>query len=507
MSEIPAVMHVDRVESLDVMGEGNAGVRIAAGVATLVLGAFAVVALLMGVSSSSWMLMAVALTACAVVTWPLALPSTQTVNPWLVYVVTVYLTVGVRTAFIVADYPSSTTIRDLFTLGLSKDDLVAPGIWLTVFLLLVSCGYVVGSRRRGASQAWRGRHLHPSRHQVRLLVLGLSVVGLVGLVLFVDGSGGLARLSAKRNLVDITSIGVDPTYQSFGHFRFLHRFSAVGLLVYLVTRSRRQLSAGEWIIALALYLLAISLPFYANTRSEVIFLTISVAAWFYLRGGARIKLRPVLVGVAVALVLFQVLTMLRTSRDATASDVLVGVAEERPLDSVILTRNLVSVPRTAHVWYALRDGELDLKYGSTMASWTYGWVPRAVWRSKPPVLSGVELGPVIYDHTVGGAPPGLPAESFWNFGFVGGLLVAPLAGWLLGLVDARVSPGRGSGNEMQLMIYLLVMLPLVSRILGDSVTQGVISAARDLGIAWGGLLAVSFIGASKSAASSEHDSA
>ena len=68
----------------------------------------------------------------------------------------------------------------------------------------------------------------------------------------------------------------------------------------------------------------------------------------------------------------------------------------------------------------------DFKYG-----WGYLWlgssfIPRSIWSNKP-VSMDTEVGMKVYNagsYGSGAVPPGLVAESYWNFGYLG-ILVVP----------------------------------------------------------------------------------
>jgi hypothetical protein len=76
---------------------------------------------------------------------------------------------------------------------------------------------------------------------------------------------------------------------------------------------------------------------------------------------------------------------------------------------------------------------LPLKYGETFSRIITQLVPRNLWAGKPYDL-GVEIGHLYDPFTLSGSPPGLFAEMYMNFHFVGVLLGAALAGFLLSLI-------------------------------------------------------------------------
>lgn len=446
--------------------------------------------LILGSASSRSLLAATALTVCAIVTFPLIMRKSQFISSWGIFAVATYITVGLRTIYIVIGYPNDQTVSRLFTLGKSLDTFLTPSIWLAGFLFLLSCGYVVAQGLSDANSELSFFHHELSQREENVLVIALALLGATGLIMFVAKSGGIETLSAKRNLIAIADIGVDVDYRSYGHWRYLQHCSAVALTLYVVTKGRTAFRATQWLCIGLLYGLSISLPIYSNSRTQVVFITAALVAYFFLRYRSLAS-RSMLIGLLGVFLLFQVLSTFRAQPDVSQSRLVDEIATSNPIDTVVLTRNLVSLPRNAHTWHAVDGGALELKHGETMVSWIYGWIPRAIWRSKPAVHSGAELGPVIYGDEVGGAPPGLPAESFWNFGFLGGLLVAPLAGLALGAVDTRLRPHERSGSELQLGVYLLGVLPLATRIIGDSVTQAVLDVGGDIVIIGVALLAVS----------------
>ena len=95
-----------------------------------------------------------------------------------------------------------------------------------------------------------------------------------------------------------------------------------------------------------------------------------------------------------------------------------GIADQNVLESIVLNRNQIELPKTAHIINAVPE-TLDFQYGKTLTRWLAAPIPREVWPDKPVIHPGPIIGNRIYGQRVAGVPPGLIAELWWNFGWFG----------------------------------------------------------------------------------------
>ena len=107
----------------------------------------------------------------------------------------------------------------------------------------------------------------------------------------------------------------------------------------------------------------------------------------------------------------------------------------------------------------------DYAYGRTPLSILWAPIPRGVWRGKPPVRIGPELGQRVLGFDPdrrSGDPPGLIGEGWVNGGLVGVLLAMAVLGLLLRRVELLYRAGPATGGLSALPYGLLaVSLALV----------------------------------------------
>jgi len=107
----------------------------------------------------------------------------------------------------------------------------------------------------------------------------------------------------------------------------------------------------------------------------------------------------------------------------------------------------------------------DYAYGRTPLSILWAPIPREVWRGKPPVRIGPELGQRVLGFDPdrrSGDPPGLIGEGWVNGGLVGVLLAMAVLGLLLRRVELLYRAGPATGGLSALPYGLLaVSLALV----------------------------------------------
>ena len=240
----------------------------------------------------------------------------------------------------------------------------------------------------------------------------------------------------------------------------------------MLQRSRRLTLAHLPVTGLLL-LNAVLLGIYRSERLPVI-VALLLSYLATVSYGQRIRLTSLARVVIVVLLSFQLLT---SARSGGASVETASVAGQ-VVESLVENRNLIDPSKTAHIIDGIPDlvGFAD---GSTIYSYALAPVPRSVWPQKPIIAPGPELGIKIFGTNRAGIPPGLFAEMYWNFWWVGIAVGVPLAGAAFGLLERRMRV-MVDQNGLPKVFALVVLSQVPANALGIAVGQALLSAAIDV---------------------------
>jgi len=273
---------------------------------------------------------------------------------------------------------------------------------------------------------------------VILCVLTLFVSTLISFY-FVQRAGGFSvdRLGLRRRTITRIDIENDQSFESLGEVRQLSKLSWIALVALILSTRRRfgTFTVPRTLLAVSLGLSASVVPWFTNTRAELLSVGLSVAVAFYL-SGKRIRWTRVAAYACIGLVLLQVMTVERSGGNLEAEDFNPATAVADAYDNLVLNRNMYGIGKTTVIIHSVPQ-ELDYANGASITSFIVAPIPRSVWQSKPLVTPGPIIGREIFGTRVTGVPPGLTAELYWNFGFVGIVLGSALAGWVLSWVGGR----------------------------------------------------------------------
>lgn len=363
---------------------------------------------------------------CLVVSFPLTRRNFDLMSPWTIILVTIYISTGVRGIFIALAFEGSRSIDDLFLMGRSEAYYYRPAVLFIIALVMLTLGYVLPRRRqrRGATRTGASTGFNSTR--VTIAVLVCAAIGLASLIQFVVSTGGfsLMSLSAKRTTID--GLDLSSTYQSSGQWRVLNQFAPIALWVQLAHYAKQGRKLGLltprslWIGLL--FLNAIALPVYASSRADIVYIVLgALVVQLALRPGS-ISLRPIILGLVVVLVLISALTTARSSSSEAGGSG--PVSQQALVDAFVLSRTFTDIPAAGNIINAVPE-QLPYARGETILAWAVAPIPRSIWPDKPIISAGPTIGILVYGNQRSGVPPGMIAESYWNFG-VAGILVLPL---------------------------------------------------------------------------------
>lgn len=312
------------------------------------------------------------------------------------------------------------------------------------------------------------------------VVAGLVVLSLVSLMSFVSQLGGFdpTNVSGKRGV--LTGLDIDQNYQSFYHLRILNDFGMLAALVVLAyyAFSSKRLTPMRVALVGALFVNGTLLSLWASSRKSVLFPATS-ALVIWLLAGRAVKIRTLLIVALSGLLIFQAMSFARKARDESFGDVVaVAVDLRHSLDPIVVNRGFLSLTTSAHVIDAIPD-RLEYAYGETLAVPLLAPVPRFLWKDKPVVNAGPRVGALVFNQENGaGNPPGMIAELYWNFSFIGVVLGGLGIGFLSRRLYETMRPYAGRRNMA--VLYAVAVLPLPYTILTGEITKSVTAMVIDM---------------------------
>ena len=349
-------------------------------------------------------------------------------------------------------------------------------------LLVVTCGwicFVIGYGIR-LPRSPVGLFYMPScnnwnRGTLKILLALVAIVSLVCLVAFIltagVGFGSLKELSSKR-FSEEAGLAASRMHQTK---YYLYRGAAISkFLVYfglvdLLSRKDRIVSWTGAVVVLALFQ-TIFLSFVINNRAGVLLILIDcMVIYYYMRKVISYKI--VLWAFAVASLLLVPMLAGRAQNESTVSLL---------LQKTLAGRDMLDITKTCHIIKGVPE-KMDYLRGETLYGWLATPIPRSMWEDKP---MWAEKGPLINQKIfadrggISGIPPGLIAEFYWNFGFLGvcgGLFFTGLLLRHLFLMFTQYSDRPGS-----VLIYTLMVTRFGMFSFGNDFGTGIIKTALDL---------------------------
>lgn len=356
--------------------------------------------------------------------------------------------------------------ENLFWRDIPTEQFMWPAVVLATAALVFAFAYLAGISH--STQLPRLERLEGAEAALMSAASLLGWVGIFAAVLYVRETGGfdVSSLSTKRVVANSSG----DSLASVGPVLALGR---LGLVAAVVSYHMRKASGRKTLSAALLLLGNVFLPFYASDRTGVLLIGLQLLALASFRAKGRVSRRTIATGLVALVLLFQVLSTLRTTGRSDSDFTL-----ESPVataEVLVFNRSFFDLSKNLHVVRATGN-ELDTKFGATFASVVIGPIPRSLWPNKPIVSPGPEIGRTIYDLPVTGVPPGFFAEGYWNFKFFGMLFLAVPFGLLCGRIDSTTPRNLGSFAQV---VYCILLLPLAYNAVASSFSGVALDVLRD----------------------------
>ena len=361
----------------------------------------------------------------------------------------------IKPLFVALDLPSEDFIQENILSPLTASEYWNGSVLLLGCYALFVFAMLVTSALLG--------HDRPRRveHRVVRFSVGnawlLTVVGLIGVAAFLAQNpdflaGASKNVLATEDLSEYSGGGALRLVISILYFMPFLMISNIGA-GYRRDASRRLL----WVSALAW----VTFGFLSDQRGMIIF---SLFSWFvmYRLAVGPIPKKHLITATAFALVMILVRTTMRLATEdggaLAAADDIIGN---------YIGRNLVENGKTLIIIKSVPD-RLDYAFGSTYLDSMLILVPRSLLEAKATVNIDTIIGMGVFDCRLYGAcgvPPGLIAESFFNFGILGVLIMMPLCGWLTAWLDWKAT----RGGTLLRTLYAASLVYFALSVLGSSV--------------------------------------
>ncbi|MCF6313096.1 MAG: oligosaccharide repeat unit polymerase [Verrucomicrobiales bacterium] len=402
---------------------------------------------------------AVGLWSLSIVMLPPALsPRYDLFSPWSFIILSVLVGLTLRGFYISFAYPNPAIIERLFLRGEKPGFFLKPALILLTGLIALTTAYLWNPFKK-LRTALPNNPIQKQR--LYTLIFAILAISLVSTTLYIILTGGLESrfISAKRTPIPGLELS-GKNYQSYGSLRF---FSSLAIFAHLLVLGDllKSKSLGRfWKIPLALilFLLACSLPFYASVRSTIATYVFLSAAVFYYSSKKLPIFKFALAGIILIIAVY-VMTLLRAERDDSSALSKFSPGSQA-FNSLILNRNQIELAKTAHIINAIPD-QLPYQYGKTIAIWALAPIPRSLWRDKPLIQPGPIIGNQIYQQKRAGVPPSLIAELCWNFALPGVLIGSLLLGAMLRFLHQSFAPQRTNGDPNPAQIFFYVVAPML----------------------------------------------
>ncbi|WP_188434365.1 O-antigen polysaccharide polymerase Wzy [Halopseudomonas salina] len=304
--------------------------------------------------------------------------------------------------------------------------------------------------------------------------------------IFISATGSFLYLKTiNLDLSDLTSISNkraievdDGTYSAYGHLKFLASFAEVALYLVLasgLTMLKRSHKLSNQIMIYTAFAFAFITPFVSSSRMDIMLVGINCLIIIYYAKNRSLP-KKVLIGTLVFSVsIASGMGYLRATAQGNDASTYTD-----PIQSTVGSGNFVDLARTSIIIANVPE-KMDYLYGTSLISWITAPIPRVIWPEKP----NVSLGPSVRSEIYGlptlnnGFPPGIVAEGYMNFGYIG-LIILP---FLFGSIQKLLYMTFRNiiiSNPIALLIYISFLWRFSFGAIGLNFSQALVQVATDI---------------------------
>ena len=358
--------------------------------------------------------------------------------------------------------PNDPDIQRLFLLGEDFSFFIPAAFWITIAVGLFLIGYNLNFRppknriaifRRGI-ESWKDNRVL----LISVVLLGVAMYSIYDFATQLSVSDISGSNFSRKRVLRVDGEKVALGYQRWG--ASLAELCFYLLLIYKLLRKKTLFSVYGLLLMIS-GLTAILFPIFTSSKISVVFLSFnSLMLYSYIKDVPSIRFLPY--GLILILMIV-VMSRSRTTRDANLSELVSGISVTETFGTLIQNRNQLGISKTAHIMNAV-PSKMNFAFGSTMIGWLWAPIPKTWWKEKPVVLTGPIITENVYGlswKSNGGVPPGLVADLYWNFGYIGIFLGYFLIGIFTRTMYNFFSACRKNPSALLLYIGLLYSLVFV----------------------------------------------
>ena len=370
-------------------------------------------------------------------------------------------------------------IRDFFMLGESIDFFIFPTFLLVIGLAIMMVGYSLKPKPWNLLKYRLFRKTDWSENRIIILSVFGIIASMYGIYLYFE----LLKTSileldvstfSKARFIEIEGSDVRG---SAGYVRLLGGLARpiffITLLYFLA--KRKSIFSVIGVLMIFSLIASLALPILLSTRVQVIYIAFSAGLiWSSKR---KVSGRTWVMLLLVIGLVFSVLTSYRNREITDYSDIWKSVNLFSVVESVVDNRNLLGVSKNAHIINNVPEREPHA-WGWTVVNWVVTPIPRSLWPSKPSALTGGYVRDHIYQHKYGGGiPPGIVAELYWNFSYIGIFLMF-FIGRFFKKIYLSFKPLFAT-NDNAVLVYFLVLPSIVDLLFGNGINYAILRFMQD----------------------------
>jgi len=416
------------------------------------------------------LILLVSLSALMVCMLPAVLQKTyQPYEPLTFVIASVLMGCTLKAFYLVFFYGSNETIDGKLLLNLNIDVLVFGSLVLLCGITFFTLGYCyAGSLKFGRTQVKNSSWSYRKIVGWSAVVTAISALSFIVFAFMVGASiNGLEGLSAKRFRDDdgaVTASRSGSVDYLLYRLALLAKLPLYLLFIVKLKRGFAMLSVPGLLLFVAGFL-SVFVPFFVNNRAGILLPLVDVGIiTLMILGRLNLKLTAIVTVIGLSSVV--VGGLLRSEADLGGF-----------YDQIFGGRYLIDLTKTAHIVNAYASGD-NFLHGITLISWIFQVIP-FLEHPKPEMMNvGFYLGYEVFGYVASGVPPGVIAELFINFNWVGVSLGMLLIGFLLKAFYMKF--GTALNNSEYVLIYALASTRLTIFLFNNGVSIALLKTALDL---------------------------
>lgn len=374
----------------------------------------------------------------------------------------------IKPVFISLEIPSNEIVESVISPVLLDDYWTGSILTLPIYLLfMVSMVYFSPKRnsrdftedKRSSNQVFNTKIL--------LLMLIISIIGFGG---FLYQFPILITTLSKASLA--TSSLQD--YRSGSFFRLVISFGYTVSILSLWNIGKKFRVSESIFIFTCSAIIYIAYSIISDQRSMIL---VSCFIWLvsyhlFIRKISAKKV-CVIISIFILIVIFQTIHRVEKSNEINSESIKSSIAN-------FIGRNGIEHSKTIHIINSV-PSELDFMLGESFVDSIAILIPRELFPDKSTVNIETVVGQNFFNshsYGAGAVPPGVIAEMYMNFGWLGILLGAVLAGAITGLIEKKFL--KTKFGSPYFFFYLITLYTFGASVIGSSLSNTVTSLIINL---------------------------